>query len=819
MNNFYIKNMKYDKNVVDDISRKLGITKLVSTVLVNRGLTEIEECRSFLNPKLENMHDPYLLKDMDKTVDRIINAIDKKENIWIYGDYDVDGVTSMSLLKLFLEECGANVNYYIPNRFTEGYGININAIESIYKAKGDLIVSVDCGITSIQPVEYCKSLGMDIIITDHHECQAQLPDAFAVINPKRDDCKYPFKLLAGVGVAFKLVQALSKAKNIKIEYEKYLPIVAFGTVADIVALRGENRIIVRHGLEMLRNTENKGLKALIEVCGLADKKITSGHVGFMLAPRVNACGRLDSAKYGVELLTCNDDIRAKQIAKMLNEENLKRQKIEADILYQAEKIVEENIDLEKERMLVIASENWNHGVIGIVSSRITEKYYRPSILISIDGDEGRGSARSIKNFDMFSNLNKCKDLFEKFGGHEQAAGLSIRKENIDSFRTTINDIAKDVLDSEDLKPEIRVDMKLTSSDINIDVIEQLSLLEPFGMGNASPVFMSKDAKIIYLKAIGKEGKHLKITFNVGGNNVDAIYFNKGNLKDELSKTEKVDIIYSMEINKYNNIIKPQLVLKKVVLKHDILEELNNNYLNTLNLVLNSKIQYNKEKNLNLPNTYTDDKKVIELLNDDVPTAVIVNNYYYARFLIKELLYQGRNFFKKTSIEYGSLHDCTKPNIVMVNPVDFDLEKYSRVIIYDDLYDIIYNNIYKAIDNKEIIAIKSKEKMFEFNILLNNIIPTIEEMRTIYKYFLVHKKKTEYNVNHVINDIRKLFNMKINRFKLELSLYIFKDCDLVMLDKRNDNFIAEIITGKRGIDILNNNLYRTYMDLKDSLINN
>ncbi|WDV47554.1 single-stranded-DNA-specific exonuclease RecJ [Clostridiaceae bacterium M8S5] len=809
MNPFFINNNKCNEELVNKISKEFGISKLVSTVLVKRGLTDLEDCKQFLYAKIEDLYDPYLLSDMDKAVDRIIKAIKNQENIWIYGDYDVDGVTSTSLLKIYLQECGVDANYYIPNRFTEGYGINNEALDTIKKSQGDLVISVDCGITSVLQAEYCKQLGMDIIITDHHECQEELPNCIAVINPKKTNCTYPCKYLAGVGIAFKLVQSLAIKMGIDIDYKKYLPIVAFGTIADIVPLRDENRIIVKYGLQMINESQNKGLRELIKVCGLENKKITSGHIGYMLAPRINACGRLDSASYGVELFTCDDDDKAKKIAKLLNDENMKRQDIEADILKRANEIIDEKHNLDNEKVLVIDSENWNHGVIGIVSSRITEKYYRPSVMLSVEGEEARGSARSIKNFDMFLNLSKCKNLFIKFGGHEQAAGLSIKKENIAEFRRCINEIANEVLVAEDLTPEVRVDKELEYTEINIENINQLSLLEPFGMGNSSPIFMSKNVKISYIKAIGKEGKHLKLSLDFNGNLIDAVYFNRGHLLDELSNRSSIDIIYTMDINSYNGVERTQLMIKYIASTNEIINKLNNNYISSFNQCLINQ-QLIKEDYTNLYQTIATNE-IIELLKDEIPTVIITNNYFSAKAILEDMSYQGRDLYKKTDIQYAVINNMKKENAILINPV-FEktiFDKFDRVILFDDNYNIKYKDI---VESSKILIVEQEEK-YKINVLFNKITPSIEEMRIIYKYLLVNKQKKKYNINCVTKEIETKFSLKINKFKFELSMYIFEDCNIIDLQRDKECFSIKLKPASK-IDILSNRLYQNYKAIKE-----
>ncbi|MGO1478382.1 single-stranded-DNA-specific exonuclease RecJ, partial [Senegalia sp. (in: firmicutes)] len=485
----FLKVLNQDENDIKSISKEMNISYLITKILLNRGIKNKKDIEKFLNPTYDDFHDPFLLNDMKLASKRIMEAIELDEKIWIYGDYDVDGVTSTSLLVNFFSQIGIKVQFYIPNRHSEGYGLNKSAIDYIKMQKGNLIITVDCGITSISEADYANEIGIDMIITDHHTPSESLPKAIAVINPSRHDSTYPFKKLAGVGVAFKLVQAVSFEFEIEVDYLSLLPIVAIGTVADIVDLIDENRLIVKKGLDLIKETSNLGIKSLIEVTGLDNKKVTSGHVGFIIGPRINAAGRMESASLGVELFTSTDYEKALEISKKLDEENKNRQRVEAEILEKAEKMVKKH-DMANDNIIVLASKDWHSGVIGIVSSRITEKYHRPSILISIDDKGiGKASARSIGPLNIYDALKECKDLFLGFGGHSQAAGLSIEQENITLFKEKINNIVGNMLDDEDFIKEVKIDAIVEAEDISISTVNILENLSPFGMGNSSPVFL------------------------------------------------------------------------------------------------------------------------------------------------------------------------------------------------------------------------------------------------------------------------------------------------------------------------------------------
>ncbi|WDU84359.1 single-stranded-DNA-specific exonuclease RecJ [Caloramator sp. Dgby_cultured_2] len=392
-----------------------------------------------MNPDLRLLYDPFLLKDMDRAIDRIDEAIKKREKIYIYGDYDVDGITSTAVLYRAFKKLGVDVSFYIPDRVNEGYGINREAIDHISSLDVDLVITVDCGISAIEEVEYAKEKGLDIIITDHHECKERIPNTIA-INPKRHDCQYPFKGLAGCGVAFKLVQALFKFYDLQ-GYEEFLDLVAIGTIADIVDITDENRIIVKYGLEKILNSDKAGINAIKQVAGIKDK-ISTYNVAFQIAPRLNAAGRLSDAKIAVELFITNDNEKAMQIAKYLDQENKKRQQIEQEILDECIEKIQREIDLKRDRVIVLSSPNWHVGVIGIVASRIVERFNRPTILFYEEGETLRGSGRSIRGFNLYDNLVECKDLLVKYGGHELAAGLTIERSKLDDFRKRLNELAQ-----------------------------------------------------------------------------------------------------------------------------------------------------------------------------------------------------------------------------------------------------------------------------------------------------------------------------------------------------------------------------------------
>ena len=547
------------------IINKFQIPEIVARAMINRSIDTVPKVKAFMDTDLGFLHDPYFLKGMDKAVEKILEAVKNKDKICVYGDYDVDGITSTAIMIRSLGKLGADAVYYIPNRIEEGYGLSISSMDRIKELDVSLIVTVDCGIRSNEVVDYAQSIGMEVIITDHHECEGELPNAFSIVNPHQSDCGYPHKGLAGVGVAFKLVSALLERVGHGTFAEELLDIVSIGTIADVVPLLDENRIIVKNGLERIRNTNNKGIRALLEVCGLSDKELNAYNVAFMLAPRINAAGRIADASECVELLLTDDASRAMNIVKKLDSDNRERQAIENEILNTAAAIIEKTVDVDKDRVLVLCNESWHIGVIGIVASRLVERFHLPTFIMSQDGEFCKGSARSIPGFNIFEAMSKYSGLFEKYGGHEMAAGYTIRTEKIDELRKSMNSEVLSILGKDKLMPEIYVDYKLLPNDITLDTVKQLKLLEPFGTGNTSPIFVYRGLEVTSSKAVGNECKHLSLKVYDGVNEIKCIAYNLGSMQKVLSVGKKIDIICSVEKNIWNNIESVQLNVKDIKL--------------------------------------------------------------------------------------------------------------------------------------------------------------------------------------------------------------------------------------------------------------
>lgn len=550
-----------DENKIQELEKKYQINQLLATILVNRNITEKEDIRLFLEPTRGDFHNPFLITDMEKAVERITKAIENQEKVTIYGDYDVDGITSITVLKSFLQDRGLTVQSYIPNRLEEGYGLNKQAIEKIAQNGCQLMITVDCGISAIEEIDYANSLGIETIVTDHHEPGNELPKALAVIDNKRKDSTYPFRELAGVGVVFKVTQAIGIKLGLKEEeYLKYLDIVCVGTISDIVPLINENRVIAKLGLMLIRQTKNIGLRSIINSSGYT--KIDSISISFGIAPRINACGRMGKAEEALELLMSKNYNQVSELTQKLNDHNRVRQETEKNIFENAVKQIEEE-HLENNNAIIVGGHNWHHGVIGIVSSKITEMYFKPSILLSFEEDGiGKGSGRSIPGFDLHDALMQCMDTIEKFGGHSMAVGITVKKERFKQFREEFEKIAK-TAHIDEIVPVIQVDSKIEIKDINKEMVESLKQLEPFGEGNRMPVFVFKNLKIDSIRALS-EGKHLKLTLKDNNTIINSIGFNLGQLAEEYRIGDKIDVVGVLEINSFNGVDSLQINMKDVM---------------------------------------------------------------------------------------------------------------------------------------------------------------------------------------------------------------------------------------------------------------
>ena len=633
--------VKESDNAIKSISKELNISEILAILLYNRGYRTAEEAKRFICFETANLHDPYLLNDMDLAVERIKKAVENKEKIYIYGDYDVDGVTSVSMLYLYLHSIGADVGIKIPKRDSEGYGISCEAVTLMAQEGTKLIVTVDTGITAADEIEFAANLGIDVVITDHHKCRSELPPAVAVVNPHREDSTYPFCELAGVGVAFKLICAYEmrlcreKGEPVingvrRVCYE-YADLAAIGTIADVMPLVDENRLIVSMGLKQIIDTKRCGLEALIDAASVnknssdsqsqKKKKITSSFIGYGIAPRINAAGRISDAMIAVRLLLCEDKVEAQKAAEELCEINYMRQQEENRIAEKAYAMIEEQGLAQNNKVIVLEDNLWQQGIVGIVSSRITEKYGLPSILISFattfDGEElgtdlGKGSGRSIKGMNLVGALEHCEDCLVKYGGHELAAGLTIQRCQLEEFKKCINEYAASVLSEDDFKISYYADCEINIKDITMALAQDLSLLEPYGVGNPSPTFIMRDVTVVRVMSIGG-GKHTKLLVQKDGVSLYAMYFGVSASVLGFDVGDTIDILFNIDINDFKNVKSVQLIIEDARISHSF-----------VNMMNSQKSRYAEIKN---GDGYNENENVIPDRNDFVQVYTVLRREF------------------------------------------------------------------------------------------------------------------------------------------------------------------------------------------------
>ena len=559
--------------VADEISVKLladslNISDILSKLLIIRKVNNFFEAKQFFRPSLESLHDPFLMNGMEKATSRVIEALTGNQKITVFGDYDVDGTCATAVLYLFLKELGANVDFYIPQRLTEGYGISTAGIDQAKSQNTELLISVDCGITALEEADYAKKLGIDLIICDHHQPKETLPDAYAVLDPLKPGDTYPFAYLSGAGVAFKLAQGVAERIGKKEMVYKHMDLVALAGSADIVPIIDENRILVNEGLRLINTNPRPGIEAIIEKSNIDKGNLTSGQIVFMIAPRINAVGRLGDAKRAVDLLITGDKAEAVKLADVLESENYERRKIDVDTFDDALALVENSVDLKQELAIILHNESWHPGVIGIVASRLVEKYYRPTIMLTTVDGVAKGSARSISNFNIYEALKKCEDLLIHFGGHQAAAGLAVEIENINEFKSRFNKIVREMVSDEDLLPEIHIDSKLKFSEITVKFLRILEQFSPFGPQNMRPVFLSEDVNVAYPPRI-VGNNHLLVTLKQNNSDkvFDCIGFNMGEYCDLISQDHvPFDIVYSIDKSVRDGRVFPQFKIKDIKMK-------------------------------------------------------------------------------------------------------------------------------------------------------------------------------------------------------------------------------------------------------------
>ncbi len=552
-----------DPRLVEELAEATGIPKNVVKILIKRDIATPQEIDRFLNPKLSDLEDPFTLKGMKEGIERVVKALFDNEKITIYGDYDVDGITATALLYMVLNKLGAQVDFYLPNRLTEGYGLSKDGIDESKSNGVSLIITVDTGITAVEEIKYAKSIGIDVIVTDHHEPGGEIPKANTIINPKQLACDYKSEL-SGVGVAFKFCQALYRSLNQdEAELWEHLDLVALGTSADIVPLVNENRILTKFGIDQIARTTKPGLKSLTFVAGLMGKDISTGQVVFILAPRINALGRLGDAGKAIRLLATRDERMASEIARKLDSENKRRKQIDETTLNEALEQMDQVVDLDSDRAIVLAEEDWHQGVIGIVASRLVERFHLPTVMISIVNGEGKGSARSIPGFHLCEALKECEHLLVRYGGHKYAAGLSIKPDQVEEFRETFVAVSNRILSEEDITPKMHIDLEIELTDIDDSFMNSLEQFAPFGPQNMRPVFLTRNCEVAGQPYV-VGNNHLKMRIRKGDAQFDVIGFGFGDMARLISARGcLVDVVYVVEYNTYNGVTRKQIRLKDI----------------------------------------------------------------------------------------------------------------------------------------------------------------------------------------------------------------------------------------------------------------
>lgn len=564
----WVENRAVDEQIISQLADQLNITSIIATLLVNRGVSNFKEAEEFFRPKAEHIHDPFLMKDMDKAIERIQSAINNKERILIYGDYDVDGTTSVSLVYSFFKPLYSNIDFYIPDRYKEGYGVSIAGIEYAKENNCTLIIALDCGIKSIEHVNHAKNLNIDFIICDHHLPGIEIPNAYAVLDPKRIDCNYPFKELSGCGIGFKLVQAYCQVEGIPLEnILKLLDLVVVSIASDIVPVTGENRTLAYLGLEYLNKSPRPGLKALIEKTDC--KELSINEIVFFIGPRINAAGRIDHAQHAVALLIAETYEEAKRLCEIVDIKNTERKEFDQSITLEAIELLENDLELKNKKSTVLFNSEWHKGVIGIVASRLIDKYYRPTIILTESNGHAAGSARSVNGFDIYEAISSCSHLLEQYGGHKYAAGLTMKIENIPAFIEKFEEIVSNTIHVNSLQQEIEIEAELNLIEFNAKFYRILKQFAPFGPGNTKPVFISSNVQLAGdLRVVGKQiSNHLKFSIVQNGSYVfECIAYGLGHYYEKLQNVQSFDICYSIEENTWRDKTSIQLNVKDIRVK-------------------------------------------------------------------------------------------------------------------------------------------------------------------------------------------------------------------------------------------------------------
>ncbi len=808
----------FNEEEIRRLGSAAGISPVTAKVLLNRGIRDPEAAARFLNPRLEDLHDPFLLKDMDRAVERIKKAIKDKEKVTIYGDYDVDGITAVSILYRFLTSLGCDTGYYIPDRLGEGYGLSTEAVEKALSGGSSLLITVDCGITAVEEVDLAVKKGTDVIITDHHQCKEVLPKALAVVSPTRPDSAYPFRELAGVGVVFKLITAVCNDLSLGQAYLDFMDMVALGTVADIVLLLDENRTIVRYGLERAASSSNPGLRQLIKASGLEDRPITPWAAAFILAPRINAAGRMDSASKAVRLFITEDEEEAERIALELQEDNRLRQDTETAILGQVIEKIEEKGELCGEKVIVVEGEDWHPGVIGIVASKVVDRYYKPCILISCDKDGyARGSGRSVEGFDLFKALDSCSGLLSEYGGHVLAAGLTLRVCDIPGFRDAINRYAASVMEEDTLKPRLKIDAVIGPAEVNLGLAKELERLEPFGVGNPAPVF-EYDRLVVYEARPVGGNRHLRLKLGRGDNIQPAIGFGMGEMALTLNRYEKVDVACSLEVDRWNGYERLQLNLRDV--RCNWWESAEHLYYISLDRCLDLSYGHRAAEALeeSLGPAYGIDN-FLSQASEGRKTAILVNSLRSMNSLQKLFSRFYINIKKDVRVCYNSCEGAEEAAIrVLVNPIPgrIRLDGCERLVLYGPWVSGTYlRRLLDETGHGEVCYCPNDEEpVFD----TASVVPERGDFEAVYRFLRARCKDGALMLDlcALADNMNAEGSPGINYFKVKKCLEIFEELGLVKVAKVNAEsvLITGVYTGREKVSIEKSKIYQALKTLEN-----
>jgi single-stranded-DNA-specific exonuclease len=786
------------ESIITLLQMGLGISEVTARLLFNRDITGIDEARAFLNPSLDQLNDPFLLQDMDKAVKRIKEALSEGEKIVVYGDYDADGITSSSILSLYLRSLGGDVDVYIPSRQEEGYGLHLEALKSIKSRGAGLIITVDCGISAVEEVRRIKS-EMDIIITDHHMPGPELPEAFAVINPKISGQAYPFTELAGVGVAAKLIQAMGDIKGL----EPYLDLVAIGTIADIVPLEKENRVFAALGIRQINENPRPGIDALIQVLDLKEKGVDAGRISYSIGPCLNAPGRMSTFHTGYRLLTADNREQALPLAAELVEENLRRRETENQILEAADEVMSRQVDMARDRVLVIAGENWHPGVIGIVASRITEKYSRPSIVLSIEGGQAVGSARSIRGFHLFNALSACEGMLLRFGGHEMAAGLSIESSKIDDFRKQICAYADEVMEEEILIPQYFYDGQLDQSQITPALLDEIDMLAPFGFGNPNPKFLLPSAVVETSRLVGRESEHLKLALSFGRRSWDAIGFGMAEAAKNLHQGSRVSLLTSLKRSEWMGICSTQFQIHSVKpiyqSRQDLEDLLSSFYFKLFDVFLQdfmyndirTNLTANKEEKFPVSHDLlTLEEAACRLEEAMVGTAVFISSYEAAKAVLEHLM--EKDLLDRIPVEYHYPYlgnGLGRNSVILIPEYGRRPEANYHTIITPQMEDKLHISLKgftSARKNRKHCRFipdngEDRKKLNTDGVDLNR-----EQLGIIYKWLrkLVPGRNIWADGRQLLKDLQEGTGCLWTGFQLRLALEIFRELNFITVQSGN-----------------------------------